>query len=179
MTLPVYLGDDMHLAALLRAERLYAGFQRRGFFRIGVLPQFMADGVTLELHDAARCAEVLQGVPAKLRLWGNVGALEMRRVVVVFGAPTTTSTRLEAGRALCGQDGRWELLDGVVFQAGTNRVSAPSGRLQIVGPKAGRLELASDQAVYVHHLFQSLNNTHATTPAAALKTNKPISKDED
>jgi hypothetical protein len=128
-------------------------YERRGFFRIGLLPIEVLEGVTIEVPDAARAARGL----ARASEWlgtRKATRLEVRRLAVQVSSPTTN--RLESGRALPMPGGKWELLDGVSFVSGTNEAHAARGTLQIAGARAGQfvLETAPPQT---NSLFADLS----------------------
>lgn len=132
----LYSGTEAEPATVVRLDRLYTDYESKGFFRIGVLPLGVMDGVTFELRHPESVTKSL----AQLHQWLEPRAarrLELRRVSFVVSAPVTN--RLETGRARLAAGGRLALFDGVFLVSGTNELRAARCVLQISGAQAGRL----------------------------------------
>jgi hypothetical protein len=156
-----YAGSEQPPSLILRAESVYTDYQRKGFFRIGLLPVAVMEGVTVELHHP----EFMTNSLAQLHQWfGPQGAkaLELRRVTFLVSGYTTN--HLEAARARVAPQGRIELLDGISFMSGTNLVRAPRGALQVTGEHSGELILETTPP-RTHQLF------------AHTETNNPLNKE--
>ena len=133
---PLYTTGSFKLSAVVRVDRAFLDYQHRGFFRIGMFPIGVLDGVTFEARDTADPLASL----ACVRHWLGTKAgqrIEMRRVKFLF-SPTS---RLEAGLARCVAGDHWELLNGVRFVSGGGEVQAPRATLEMAGPRAGRVIL--------------------------------------
>lgn len=130
---PVYL--ERQIAALVRVDRVFTDYETKGFFRIGVLPILVLDGVTIELrHPIApgcRFSALDEAFGSRIRK-----RFELRRVKII---DNTSLNRLEAGRVCVTVAGRWELLDGVTFISGTNQTQAAIGFLDVAGARAGEI----------------------------------------
>jgi len=136
----LYSGTETEPATVVRLDRAYTDYERKGFFRIGILPIGVMEGVTFELQHPE---SVTNGL-AQLHQWLEARAasrLELRRVSFLVSAPVTN--RLETGRVRPAADGKLALLDGVSFVSGTNQMQAARGVLQITGAQAGQLVLAT------------------------------------
>jgi hypothetical protein len=136
----IYADGELEPAAVLRVSKTRQGFQRKGFFRIGVLPAAVLEGVMLEI----RRPDALTNALAECHPWftpQSANRLELREVQLVTSG--TSSNRLTCGRALPTASGTWELRERVRFESGTNSVEAPTGWLQVSGPDAGRLILST------------------------------------
>ena len=132
----LYSGTEAEPAMVVRLDRLYTDYQSKGFFRIGLLPIGVLEGVTFQLQHPD---SVTNGL-AQMHQWLGAGAakrLELRRVKFLVPAPVTN--RLEMGLALVAAGGRLELFDGVSFVSGTNQMQAARGVLQITGEQSGQL----------------------------------------
>ena len=133
---PLYTAGSFKLAAVVRVDRAYMDYQHKGFFRIGLFPIGVLDGVTFEAQDAGdplaslACVQHWLGTKAGQRI-------ELRRVKFLF-SPTN---RLEAGLARCVARDHWELLNGVRFVSGAGEVQAPRATLEMAGPQGGRVIL--------------------------------------
>jgi len=135
-----YSETEMTPSMVVRADRIYTDYQRKGFFRIGVLPIGVMEGVTFEVHRSQTVTNSL----ARLHEWlGSQAAkrLEFRKVSFLTFAGGTN--RLESGSARVISDGKWELLDGVRLISGTNQVEAARATLQVAGEKTGQLIIAT------------------------------------
>ena len=133
---PLYTTGSFKLSAVVRVDRAYMDYERRGFFHIGLFPIGVLEGVTFEARDTADPLASL----ACVRHWLGTRAgqrIEMRGVKFLF-SPTN---RLEAGLARCVAEDRWELLDGVHFVSGAGEVRAPRATLEMAGPRGGRVIL--------------------------------------
>lgn len=141
VTMSFYEGAELTPSMVVRADDIYTDYERKGFFRIGILPVGVMEGITFELHHPTYLTNSL----AQMRGWpGSQAAkrLEFRKVTFVIF--TGGTNRLESGRARFISGGRWELLDGVRLLVGTNQVVAPRATLQVAGKKSGQLVMATD-----------------------------------
>ena len=134
------LYDETQTAPVLqvRLDKVYTDYETKGFFRIGILPLAVLEGVSFQLEPAASVTNSL----AQMHRWLGGGAarrLELRRVSLLISGPITN--RLEAGRVRLAGAGQLDLLDGVRFATGTNQLYSAGARLQATGPQAGRLIL--------------------------------------
>jgi hypothetical protein len=133
---PLYTTGSFKLSAVVRVDRAFMDYQHKGFFRIGLFPIGVLEGVTFEARDTADPLASL----ACVRRWLGTKAgqrIEMRRVKFLF-SPTS---RLEAGLARCVAGDRWELLNGVRFVSSAGEVQAPRATLEMAGPRGGRVIL--------------------------------------
>jgi hypothetical protein len=138
--------------ALVRVGRIYKDYERKGFFRIGVLPVLAMDDVSVEIRDPALVTTGL----AQFQAWLGSHSkhnVELRRLRVRVGSFPTN--RLESGRALITRDGEWELVDGVAFFSGTNRTSVARATLELTGERPGRLILSTTPALITNLFFFS------------------------
>ena len=133
-----YEGTEQPPALVVRIESVYTDHQRKGFFRIGLLPVGVMDGVALELNHSEYWTNSL----AHLHQWlkpNSAKTLELRRFTLLV--PAGVTTRLESARARVGAGGRLNLFDGVSLISGTNHMRAARGALQVTGAHAGELVL--------------------------------------
>ena len=138
---------EMTPSMVVRVDRIYTDYQRKGFFRIGVLPMGVMEGVTFEVHRT----ETVTNSLAQLHDWlGSQAAkrFEFRKVSFLTFAGGTN--HLESGRARVIADGQWELLDGVRLCSGTNQVVSSSATLQVVGERTGQLVMATSPPLTVN-----------------------------
>ncbi len=133
---PIYMGRNPEPSMIIRADSIYKDYQRKAFFRIGVLPIKVAEGVSLEIRDIESATNSL----ALLDRWISPRAaerLELRQAAIQI--ETAVTNRLEAGRVRVRREGEWELAGGVHFQFGTNGVHAVRATLQVAGSQTGTL----------------------------------------
>jgi len=134
--IPLYTAGSFNLSAVVRVDRAYIDYQRKGFFRIGLFPVGILDGVTIEARNTSSPGSSL----ACIRRWLETKAgqrIEMRRVTFQL-SPTN---RLEAGLARCVAEDNWELLKGVRFVSATREVRASRAILEMAGPRGGQVIL--------------------------------------
>lgn len=133
---PLYNTGSFKLSAVVRVDRVFMDYQRKGFFRIGMFPIVVLEDVSFEARDSTDPFASL----ASVRHWLGTKAgqrIEMRRVKFVF-SPTS---RVEAGLARCVAEDHWELLNGVRFVSGASEIRAPRGTLEMGGPRGGQVIL--------------------------------------
>lgn len=131
-----YQGTEQPPSLVVRIEGVYTDYQRKGFFRIGLLPVGVLEGVVLELNHP----EYWTNSMAQLYRWlesRSVKTMEMRRLTLLM--PAGVTNRLESVRARVGVGGKLHLFDGVSLISGTNHLQAARGTLQVTGAHAGEL----------------------------------------
>lgn len=154
VVIPFFMAPEQEPSLVLRVEKIYTDYERRGFFRIGVLPVGVMEGVTFDVRQVASITNSL----ARLHRWLGPGAanrLEFRQVSLQIAG--TVTKRLRAGRIQVLPGGKWELLDGVSFSEGTHNVQAAHATLQIAGEQTGTLVMAGT--------LPWTNNIFAFTPS--------------
>jgi hypothetical protein len=165
---PLYTTGSFKLSAVVRVDRAYMDYQRKGFFRIGMFPVGVLDGVTFEARDTADPFASL----ASMRRWLGTRAgqrIEMRRVKLLF-SPTN---RLEAGLARCVAGDRWELLNGVRFVSGAGEIRAPRATLELGAPQGGRVVLETVPRTTNTFLASALTfNDSSRSPITDLHSSK-------
>jgi hypothetical protein len=124
--------------AILRAKQVFRDFQRRGFFRIGALPQMVFEGLDLEIQRRDGLAGSLSRVENYLTARsGARQAIEVREFRLSFG--TNASAVLTAHLLRLQDSSTWLLRDGYVDPPGESRVVFTEARLKVTGPRAGEL----------------------------------------
>lgn len=139
--IPFYQGSPPQLAARFRVERVFTDYQRKGFFRIGVLPFLVAEGVSIEVRNTETMGEALE----KLRGWAEVGKgrklAEMRNVTFSFFGDEDKG--LQATRVQLENDGQWAMT-GVQFRLGKEIKTIGAARMQVSGADAGMIRWEAD-----------------------------------
>lgn len=135
-----YTGAELTPSMIVRADNIFTDYERKGFFRIGVLPLGVMEGVVFEVCRP----ELVTNSLVQLHDWiGSQAAKRFEFRKVSFLTLAGSTNRLESGRARIVSDGKWELLDGVRFRSGTNQFEAPRATLQVAGEKTGQVIMAT------------------------------------
>jgi len=167
--LPLYLSTETTPAAIIRADHVYSDFQTRGFFRIGVLPLVVLEGLKLEIKDARQLTEILTTAGDHLAHKGKgKKAVEGRDFAILFeqvkGAEVRARTvRLESGT-------RWELQTGAVHFADGTSTTFSRAVLIVAGPRAGELSCDTDHGNVRINLLSFYSEKK---PLKAHETNPP------
>ena len=138
VVVPLYNKADHSYSIIIRIDRVYTGMERKGFFRIGVLPVGVLEGVTVELQQTNRLTNCLD----RLNYWltpQTASRLELRHARIEC-SPTN---RLEAGLMQIDKHGIWNLLEGVTLVQGDITVQGPQARFYTTGDRAGEVVMAT------------------------------------
>jgi len=137
------------LAAVLRIGRVYEGFQRKGFFRIGALPMGVVEKVELQLFNPAfveralrHCTHLHSG--KGFEVWGlQVTAIgsTTNQICSRFARPAGTNI--------------WQLYGGVTFTQDTHVARYDRAQL-VLGGVAGATFVAGNNGACTNSLFSSL-----------------------
>ena len=133
---PIYLDFSSEPVAIVRAKKISTEYQRKGFFRIGVLPMLVCEAVRIELHDPQRVTNALNEVNELFETRRAGKALELRGVSLEFKGEV--GLRLQAETVHLRDRGRWAL-SKASYRYSTNTVQIPEAVLEFVGSRAGRL----------------------------------------
>jgi hypothetical protein len=138
---------------VIRVDAAYMDYERHGFFRIGLLPMAVLDGVTFEPQQTVLPADVLNRVAEALGVegWSHV---ELRRFKFV-SPPART---LAAERVKCLNGGQWRLMSGIRLTADGREVNASRGTLFLEGKQAGQLVLENAPRLNTSFLSVSTEN---------------------
>jgi hypothetical protein len=153
----VYLKTDPLPVAIVRAGAIHEDYQRRGFFRIGVLPMLALERLTLEVRDPEHLSGVLTNATAFLARKGEARkAVEGRDFALSFtckpdGRVTARSVRLEGREA-------WSLAQGTVDMPPSKPVNFRRATLTISGPQGGDLLCETSNGPVRISLHSSLSN---------------------
>jgi hypothetical protein len=152
LAIPRYSEPEKVLYAVIRVDKVYTEYEKKGFFRIGALPVVVLEGVTYEVKDPAPAATNL----VRLRTWlgGDTGRhLELRGVKIVV----SPDSRLEGGRLLFLDNDRWQLTGGVRLITGPKELRAESATFRVAGERAGELILQTAPPATNTFLFGSIS----------------------
>mgnify|MGYP001012909912 CR=1 FL=1 len=132
--IPLYRPGRSEPTALITIQRIYKDHQRRGFFRIGALPLWVADGVTVQLLTQEAEEELIATLTRALRTCsgGMHRSMEVRSFQVFLGKEA--EPRLQAGRVIIGDDGTWHLSDPVQLKTASQTMRWDRARISASGP---------------------------------------------
>jgi hypothetical protein len=165
LVIPRYGDTNKLLYAVIRVDKVYTEYEKKGLFRIGILPVAVLDGVTYEVKDPAPAAKNL----VRLRSWlgGDTGKhFDLRGVKIVASA----DSRLEAGRLQFLDNDRWQLAGGVRLISGPKELRADSATLRVAGDRAGELILQTVPPTTNTFLFSNISPI--ATPTAVNTASK-------
>lgn len=141
--IPFYSGSEPEPSGVAYVDRFYTDYESRGFFKIGLLPVGVFEGVTFQIQHPETFTNSLARMQEWLRPQSS-DRIELRDVTFLVASATATVTnRLKCGSARLGANGCWNLFGDVRFQSGTNLMRAEAARLQVVGENAGCLVMAN------------------------------------
>lgn len=149
--IPFYLGEEPQPSAVVRVERAHGDYQQAGFFKIGVLPIGVLEGVTIQVERP----ELVAASFARLQQWLDLRGskrVELRRARIQVAGSVTNS--LQAGRILVAADGRWELLDGIRYDSAETHIHAQRATLRVIGNQSGQIVWQTDPPA-TNHLFNT------------------------
>lgn len=123
--------------AVLRVESLTTDYEKRGFFRVGLLPKAVFTGVSVELDSVERLPVALANLQNLIQRSRREQSWELRlvRVTVRSGPPHL----LAIGRVTPDGAKAWRLEQLSQLSAGGSSRTLASGRLSA----SGQLELAA------------------------------------
>jgi hypothetical protein len=162
LEIPLYGPQDHTPYAVLRTGRVRTEYERRGLFRIGVLPRVIVEGGTLELRDGDRAAAALvrlgKSVPREL---AAPIPIEVRRFAVRAG--TSGLLLIEAATLRVDQSGvkltrvGWRRGDGTRSTLGQARMAIGADGTLRVGrpPEWHRLDLRQTNWTRLAHADMS------------------------
>lgn len=145
----VYVGNEIKPVALIRVDHIFNDFQRKGFFRIGVLPMLVLDGLNLELCDTARLSTVLTNVSASFIIKnGATRLVEGRNFLLSFSMQKNVDVRARVIRLQSSTE--WRLQDGMIRRFDAPPIRFRHATLKVSGPNSG--ELTCDTAGGTIHI---------------------------
>lgn len=159
---PIFVAGHSNAAAVLRVDRFFTDHRRMGFFRVQLLPLFVADGVRLELGAAARASNSLAELPSSLERLSNKTPVELRSFKMSLAGEKDAC--VEARRGRLGSAGGVPTL---VLEDATVTVSNVPLRLRRVGLPLtnGPLHLAWERDGTALH-FDPFTRTLTTKPCS-------------
>jgi hypothetical protein len=148
--------DGLQLISRVHADRFFVDHQRWGFFRLGLFPIAVVEGVEIQVRSASCLTNAL----ADLNSWhpSSAGArrLELRNLEISLLGEK--EPRLHAAIARVGQGGALELSNVSVAVADGTPVSLAKATLQISGSDSGRLRWRDGGSGGEFFVFKTLEN---------------------
>ena len=166
LVMAIYSDSSSKPVATFRAKKVFRSLQRRGFFRIGLLPMLVCDGVVVEFCETEGGTNALMNLPQSLKSQAGGAMIELREVEFRF--PADSAPRLKAGIVRLQDNGQSQLLN-VDFQSPTKRFQVPSAVLQFSGEHAGQLGWQSPDGIVAINLFTPhISTTNSVTAQKTL-----------
>jgi hypothetical protein len=129
--------DGVHLIARVHTTRAFIDHEKWGFFRLGLLPVPVVEGVQVQIQSAGCLTNVLSDLNSWNASSGVSRRLELRNLDISI--LDEKEPRLHAAIARVGRSGSLELSNVAVGRDGGVPVSIPKATLQISGPASGCL----------------------------------------
>jgi hypothetical protein len=154
-----YHPQTLALAGQARAGRVFIEFERRGFFRIGVLPVVVAQDVQVQLQSLSGLTNVFDGFRLSHQ---RQRKLELRNLeLTVFG---DKHSRLHAATARLAADGAVELTGVSVHDPTGSEQSYPAARLHLTGAAAGTLYCVAAGGLKTLSVFNAQSDNSNKSP---------------
>jgi hypothetical protein len=137
----------------VHAARMFVDYERRGFFRIGLLPMLVAENVQIQIQSADYLTNALLALHSWNQYSAGLRRLELRNLEIkLFGKK---QPRLCAASAQIEKDGVLELSTASMFSTTGQQTSIPKATLQVAGSSAGWLRWNVDGQPQDTFLFKS------------------------
>ena len=146
----IYVKGRSDPVAVVRIASARRDFQRRGYFRIGLLPMAVIEDVKVEIRHAEDVGDLLVQTRQGLGMMAHGRALEVRRIALSLAGESEPFLRAESVRF--EDDGRWQLRR-VVLNTRNECIEAGRAWLQVTGPDAGQLVLETETGQHVTSLL--------------------------
>lgn len=130
MVFPIYTRPSPEPESILSVSNIHLDFQRKGFFKIGMMPVLVLDGVVLSLRNT----NILSSNMTQFSHWiqqDKAKRFELRNFVL--RNETSKTNLLEAGVVRFLPDGGWQLANGIRGISGSNLVEMPAANYRIAG----------------------------------------------
>ena len=149
VTVPLMGRDQSKPAASLSAASFGVGSQRRGFFRIGILPLLIASDVRIIFSGEPPDPTALADLAPAFKALANTSAVEIHQFAVLL--PGKCQPALQAARAEPAGKGDWKLTE--VTLSGPIPMHLPEAILRTGGTEAGQLTFVAAGANQELNLF--------------------------
>lgn len=147
--------DGINQAGLvLRIGKMRRGFERRGFFRIGVLPTLLLQDVRMEFQNPQDPRATLDLVFRHMAGLGSKERLRLSLENVAVQFPGEPHPRLRADSVKLASRGCWEFAGNVHLVFAGESVRARKAQLKVAGEEAGKLILHQRGQAIITDLFE-------------------------
>lgn len=140
VSIPLFGHDKTKPAAQLHMGSVIVGAQRRGFFRVGILPELQGRNVEIVFSGDKIDPEALLDLSSALHTLVNTESAEFFNFSIRTAA--SSEAEIRSATAVIDADHDWELTQ-VIRNGG---IPAAKARLVIHGNRAGQLLLTEDHA---------------------------------
>ena len=132
-----YSPGGSSVVSKVSVSRLFTGYGRWGFFRIGLLPMLVAEDVRVEINSVDALTNALSG----LRSWArpDVAARRLKLLDLQIVLSGRSPPHLQAATAQLGDDGTLQLTSVSLDDAAGHQFCLPAATLQLTGPAKGWL----------------------------------------
>ena len=155
----LYSDHDLQPIVILRAKAIFADYQRKGFFRIGVLPLLVFEGFNVEVCDAQRFSGALTNTISSFMVKGeSAKAVEARNFSLTLRGQSGQGVTARLVRLVKGSE--WQLQDGTIDQPGAASCFFHCATLIVAGPEAGQLIYATTNGLGHLNLLSLTNAKH-------------------
>lgn len=154
VTIPFFLSADDKASAVLRLERVSRDLQRKGFFRVALLPHVVFENAELKIFDRNAAIDAISAIRSQLK------HLSKNRALVVNGLSLIISDgeRMElTASGVSFNDDNTISLRNLCVEIGQQKHFADAGVLQLAGEKRGHLVLSMEKGTKELDLFTSRN----------------------
>jgi hypothetical protein len=134
-TMEEYSGSQ--LAGRIHITHTYVDHQRFGFFKLGIAPVPVAEGVTIQIRSACSLTNVLEAMASWNISTAKLKHLEFRNLEISL--LSEQQPRLRADKARLVQPDVLELSHVSVSNSSQTAVAIRKATLQVSGPDCGRL----------------------------------------
>jgi hypothetical protein len=157
----IYGQGQIEPEAILRIGSALKIHQRRGFYRIGVLPGLRVNDVTVEILKPESVQDALTTTDGHLQALGNGTRVELYNLrVVAAGKPPT---EIKADRLMMDSDGVWKLKGNITLALNQQTNALKSAQLTVIGDNAGQLAFENINGAQVINLL-SIDPANLTSP---------------
>lgn len=156
VVMTLYPEAGLQPLATIRASHFYKDFQKRGFFRIGLLPIPVAENVVVQIQSAECLTNAMLAIQSWSQPSAGVRCLELRNLEIELSGEK--QPRLTAANARVGQSGTLELTKICLFNTTGQPTSISKATLQVDGVSVGWLRWKVDGQPQTAFLFKATSD---------------------
>ena len=137
LTFSVYNPKDLSPEMVIHADGIFTDYERRGFFRIGLMPVLVADNVRIEVQSVEGLTNILSALHSWIRPGAGAQRLNLKHLEIAVRGETQPCLRAAAGQI--GSEGAIQLTSVSASDGSGHQMFMPSAALQLTGPAGGQL----------------------------------------